>query len=81
MSVRRAPYSIHATHCTRVASLLDEWASLARAGKLRGIVAGAMDEDMQPLLAVAGVLEHRPRDAYWLAALLEQTLMIRSREQ
>lgn len=81
MSVRRAPYNIHATHCMRVASLLEEWAALARAGKLRGIVAGAMDEEMQPLLAVAGVLEHRLRDAYWLASLLEKTLMIRSGEQ
>lgn len=66
--------------CESVANMLEEWAAMARAGKLRGAVVGALDSDDQPMFAMGGNLRRIPRDAYWLASLLAESVMTRSRE-
>lgn len=78
MTLRRGPYSIKASHHLYTASAFDEWKRLALDGKVVGAVIGALDQDMQPVLGTAGLLINRPREAHWLASVLENELLQRS---
>lgn len=78
MTVRRGPYSIKSSHHLYVASVLEEWKRDARDGKVLGVVLGGLDENMMPVVEVAGILYHRPRDAHWVASVLVDDLLKRS---
>lgn len=79
MTRRRAPYSIKTAHNLYTASTFDEWKQLALNGKIWGAVIGGVDENMTALFGTAGALHHKPRDAHWVASILADELLKRSR--
>ncbi len=75
------PRLIATPHHLHTANLLREWADRAERGELLGVVVGAMDKDMRPRLVTGGILSNRSRDAFWVASLLQKTLLIRSQDE
>lgn len=72
--------SIATPHHLYTASCLQEWMDKAMRGEIMGFVIGALDKDMNPTFGAAGMLYHKPREAHWVASILANELLKRSRD-
>lgn len=77
MSVRRAPYNIHAAMIRETAEHLRDTLAMLEDGKITGVAIAAWASDRRNhVLGVSGYMRKNIRDAYWLTGRLNHQILL-----
>lgn len=75
MTVKRPPYALKSKNHLYTADLLRELLDEATSARLEGVAIAGITSDNVPVLKLAGRLKNRPREAYWLAGVLQEQIL------
>ena len=77
MSVRRAPYNIHAAMIRESIAHIREVLALLESGDAKGVAVAVWASDQRShRIGVSGYMRKHPRDAYWLLGRLKHQVLV-----